>query len=125
MAKSYKYRMEMISGQDNTFSDSRKDSYAGTNSTTILESASPDIKMTGGLSSSVTVNFQGLTNTKVLSVRSPVSVLLKLSGGSETIPLTTFAGSEAIAFMTTSATALTIIKNSAASALINVRLEGV
>ena len=126
MSFAFRYRINLISGSDTTFSDrAQLDSFAGTDSTTITKRDMKDVKMTGYASTSAQINFSAVPVSKFVMVRSPVNGWVKFNGGSDWIPMRTLVASEAILAITTSSTALTFLKAPSASATISVNLLGV
>ena len=125
MALTTRYRLQNLTARSNTLADKMQDeTSAYTDSTTGTEWVSHEIKMAGGASSSTAINFGGVTVARTLLVRSPVNLRLKFNGGANQIPLRTLSDSQAILYMTCSATSLTVVKTPAASAQISIRILG-
>ena len=125
MALTTRYRLQTLTARSNTLADKMQDeTFAYTDSTTGTEWVSHEIKMAGGASSSKAINFGGVTVARTLLVRSPVNLRLLFNSGTTQIPMRVLTDSVAVLYMHCSATALTVIKTPAASALISVRILG-
>jgi len=125
MALTTRYRLSLLTARSNTLAEKVQDEpFAYTDSTTGTKWLSSELKMTGGASSSTEISLGGVTVARTLLVRSPVNLRLKFNGGANQIPLRTLSDSQAILYMTCSATSLTVVKTPAASAQISIRILG-